>query len=63
MISRGMDVKDLVNSELFYPEIWSKYSLFSPIEQAVIIPYLGDIEDLEFADPNIVFSEANKNLE
>lgn len=63
MISRGMDVKDLVNSELFYPEIWSKYSLFSPIEEAVIIPYPGDIEDLEFADPNIIFAEACRDLE
>lgn len=63
MINRGMDVKDLVNSELFYPEIWTKYSLFSPIEEPVIIPYAGDIEDLEFADPNIVFSDANRNLE
>jgi hypothetical protein len=57
MISRGMDVKELVNSELFYPTIWDKYSLFSPIEQAVIIPYNGEIEDLEFADPNIIFIE------
>ena len=56
MISRGMDVKELVNSELFYPTIWDKYSLFSPIEKAVTIPYNGEIEDLEFADPNIIFS-------
>ena len=56
MISRGMDVKELVNSELFYPTIWDKHSLFSPIEKAVTIPYNGEIEDLEFADPNIIFS-------
>ena len=57
MISRGMDVKELVNSELFYPTIWEKYSLFSPVEKVVTIPYNGEIEDLEFSDPNIIFNE------
>lgn len=30
MINRGMDIKDLVNSTLFYPKIWRKYSIFAP---------------------------------
>lgn len=29
MIEKGMDVKELVNSELFYPQIWQNKSIFS----------------------------------
>ena len=47
MINRGMDVKDMVNSELFYPEIWHNLTLFSPTEEMVMIPYSGDLDDLE----------------
>lgn len=55
MISRGMDVKELVNSPLFYAPIWTRYSLFSPNENPVIIGYNNDLEDLEFEDPNLIF--------
>ena len=30
MISREMDVKELVNSALFFVPIWTQYSVFSP---------------------------------
>ena len=29
MIDKGMDVKELVNSELFFPQIWQLKSIFS----------------------------------
>ena len=58
MINRGMDVKELVNSELFYPQIWQNLTLFSPCEDMVIIPHSGELDDLEFQDPNLLFSTA-----
>lgn len=55
LINRGMDVKDLVNSPLFYAPLWERHSLFSPNKEPVIIPYNDDIEEMEFEDPNIIF--------
>lgn len=31
MIEKGMDVKELVNSELLFPQIWQGKSVFSAI--------------------------------
>lgn len=56
MIERDLDVKDLINSSLFYAPIWTNYSLFSPEQEPVIHPVNCDIEDLEFEDPNIIFN-------
>ena len=50
-----MDVKELVNSQLLYPSIWTKLSLFSTNQKSIAIPYNGDVEDLEFEDPNLLF--------
>ena len=57
MIEKGMDVKELVNSELFFPQIWQGKSVFSAIQDARIVPYNGDLDDLEFKDPGCVFSD------
>jgi len=46
MITRGMDVKQLVNSQLFYPKIWTKLSIFSSTKEPLIVPYNKNIEDL-----------------
>ena len=61
MISRGMDVKELVNSQLLYPSIWTQYSLYSTNPNPVSIPYNGDVEDLEFEDPNILLNRHNQD--
>ena len=58
-----MDVKELVNSELFYPSIWTKYSLFSPHQDQVSISYNGDLEDIEYEDANQLFSKFNEEDE
>lgn len=55
MVSRGMDVKDLVNSELFYVSIWKDVPVFSNVAELTIAPYNGEIEDIEFEDPNQLF--------
>ena len=55
MIKKGIDVKELCNSGLFYPQIWKNYTLFSQIETPVVVPYNNDIEDLEFEDPCMIF--------
>lgn len=51
-----MDVKDLVNSNLFYPKVWERYTIFSDQKELTIVPYNNDLEDLEFDDPDKVFS-------
>ena len=60
MISREMDVKELVNSSLFFVPIWTQYSVFSPNQEPLIVPYNNDIDDLEFDDPNVIFFEYNR---
>jgi hypothetical protein len=55
MINKGMDVKELVNSDLFYPEIWTKYTLFSSMQEPSIKPYFKELVDLDFEDPTSVF--------
>ena len=64
MIRKGLDVKDLVNSNLLYPPIWQNQSFFSQTQDIVIKPYNNDVEDLEFENPNIIFNrgETDKNL-
>ena len=54
MINRGMDIRELVNSQLFFPLIWQKYTLFATTKDSIILPYNNDIEDLEFEDPNLI---------
>jgi hypothetical protein len=51
MIVKGMDVKELVNSDLFYPPIWKKSSIFSEQQKPKIIAYHNDLEDLEYESP------------
>ena len=46
MICRRMDIKDLVQSSLFYPEIWQHQSTFSQEEEPMILPYNGEFDDL-----------------
>ena len=58
-----MDVKELVNSSLFFVPIWTQYSVFSPIQEPLIVPYNNDIDDLEFDDPNEIFYEYNKEAQ
>jgi hypothetical protein len=58
MISKGMDVKELVSSELFFATIWKNLSLFSSVSEPVIIAYNDNVEDLDFEDPNLLFTEA-----
>ena len=57
MVRRGMEIKDLVNSQLFYAPLWTRCSLFSTMEEDVILPYNEPIEELEFEDPNLVFKD------
>ena len=57
MINKGMDVKQLVNSQLLYPEILMRHSLFSDIEEALVFAYNGELEDLEHIDLSKIFTE------
>ena len=55
MISKGMNVKELVNSELFYVPTWAHLSLFSSSDETEFVGYNEDLEELEFEDPNELF--------
>jgi len=55
MIDRGMDVKELVNSPLFFVPVWSQLSLFSSEEKTEFLSYNEDIDELEFEDPHKIF--------
>jgi hypothetical protein len=61
MINKGMDVNELINSELVYPSIWQNKSVFSADQSATIVPFNGDLVDIEFENPNILFSEKDVN--
>ena len=61
MIDRGMDVKELVTSSLFFTPIWYKKSLYSRIKTQKIMAYNNELEDLEFMDPDSIFED--KTLE
>jgi hypothetical protein len=51
MIQRGMDVKNLVASEVFFPQIFKKYNIYSRDLDNNVAPFNGDIADLEFENP------------
>ena len=57
MIDKGMDVKELVNSDLLLVPLWKHLSLFSSCGETVFVAYNEDIEELEFEDPNDLFNE------
>ena len=57
MIEVGLDTKELMNSHMFYPEIWEDKTIFSRYKERKIISYNGDIEDLIFEDPYKLFGE------
>ena len=60
MIVKGMDVKELVNSDLFYPPIWKKSSIFSEQQKPKIIAYHNDLEDLEYESPQNLMDNESK---
>ena len=55
MIERDLDVKDLINSSLFFAPLWSEQSIFAEVHHPVICPVNCDIEDLHFEDPTNIF--------
>mmetsp|Transcript_42439 Transcript_42439/g.65118 ORF Transcript_42439/g.65118 Transcript_42439/m.65118 type:complete len:104 (+) Transcript_42439:2223-2534(+) len=57
MINRGMDVKELANSQLFYPTIWSKFSTFSSSSETLMVSYDKTVDDLLSESPASLFSE------
>ena len=60
MIERGLDVKDLINSPLFYAPLWTNYSLFAEEQEPVLCPANCDIDDLEFKQPDAIFAHLNE---
>ena len=52
-----MDVIELLNSNILFPRIWKKYTLFSENDQNVVLAYNNALEDLEFEDPNKIFDK------
>lgn len=51
MIKKGMNVIDLINSNILFPEIWEEYTLFSEVDSTVMVAYNNYLEDLAFEDP------------
>ena len=50
MINKNIDVKDLINSDLFFPRIWSQHTCFSNIQEKITKPYYYDLDDMEQED-------------
>jgi hypothetical protein len=53
-----MDVKLLVNSEVFYPRLWKNKMIYSSEAEFKIVAYNEDIKIIEneyFSDPLFVF--------
>mmetsp|Transcript_14473 Transcript_14473/g.22459 ORF Transcript_14473/g.22459 Transcript_14473/m.22459 type:complete len:174 (+) Transcript_14473:4791-5312(+) len=57
MIKKNLDVKKLVNSDLFYPPLWQNRTIFSKHEAPAIRSYRKSLEDLEFDNPEAIFVE------
>jgi len=57
MISKGMDIKELVNSDLLFPPVWTKYTLFSEMQESSVCIYNNELEDLEYEDPFMLFDK------
>ena len=57
MIRKEMDVKELVSSPIFFPQIWKNLCLFSSCKEQRYQPYYGDIEDIEYEDPRSLFHD------
>ena len=55
MIKKGMDITELTNSCLFYPPIWAEVSVFSHHQESRVVPYHGEIAELAFEDPTLLF--------
>ena len=58
MIQKGLDVEELVNSNLFYPRLWPTISAYSADQEMRFLPYNGELEELDVEDPNKLFGEA-----
>ena len=61
MISRDINVIEIMNSQLLYPSIWAHRSLFSTNEATIQIPYNRHVGDLEFENPDVLFHDFNDN--
>jgi hypothetical protein len=57
MINKGMDVKDLVKSQILYPSLWNNHTVFSPDTDVCIQPYNNELDDIEFEDPKDIFKD------
>ena len=57
MIKKGLDVKQLCNSSLLYPQIWTCHSIFSPCPKPIAVAYNYDLEDLQHFDPMRIFDK------
>jgi hypothetical protein len=55
MIQKGVDVKELVKSPLFFGSLWETKVIFSNDRTTRVAPYNGDADDLEFEDPEVLF--------
>lgn len=55
LIDKGVDAKELVNSNLFYASLWSQYTIFSDQQEIEIRPYNNSLENLEQEEPNKIF--------
>jgi hypothetical protein len=57
MIDRKIDVKDLVNSKLFFPQVFYDHQIFSDNEKPIIEPYFCELKDLEYENPCQLFQK------
>jgi len=63
MIEKGINVQNLVTSELFFPTIWKKATVYSAKTEPSIQHYNGDINDLELDHPRSFFKDLKNNLD
>ena len=55
LILKGMDVKEICQSNVLYPQIWTKQIVYIPTDKTRTMPYNGTFEDLAFDTPFRLF--------
>ena len=63
MINKGMDVNDLVNSEIFFPRIWKNLKYFSSNRETQMASFNGQLLELGHMYPSDFFKDERENTD
>jgi len=57
MISKGLDVKPLMSSQLLYPKLWLQATKFSDSKEMKTVAFNGQLAALEKESPSKLFDD------